>query len=350
MHATSVYRATRHHSKYYGTADAATENGGSWMALDSSAVDSPRAGDWSRTLPGGVLNIMVTPFTDAETVDVSSLRRLTRWTVESGVDGLIPLGIMGEAHKLIDSERDVVLRTVVEEAGGVPVVAGCTAESTVAVLHRIERAADLGASTVMVAPPRAATTPSMQIEHYSALARAGALPVVIQDEPITTGVVMTSATLGQLCELDGVAGVKVEQAPSPTKISGILAAAADAACYGGLGGLYLLEELQRGAAGVMTGFAFPEVLVATYRRFADGDLEGAWAIFHHWMPLIRYEAQLGVGGVAIRKQLLTERGVIASPTARRPVPPGDPQSLDELRDLLVRLSAGNPLVELGTRV
>jgi len=93
--------------------------------------------------------------------------------------------------------------------------------------------------------------------------------------------------------------------------------------------------------GVMTGFAFPEVLVDIHRRYAAGDVDGAWAVFHHWMPLIRYEAQLGVGGVGIRKQLLTERGVIASPTVRRPVASGDPRSMSELRNLVTRLSSTN---------
>ena len=144
-----------------------------------------------------------------------------------------------------------------------------------------------------------------------------------------------------VAELDGIAAVKVEQSPSPTKISGILEAAPRAACYGGLGGLYLLEELDRGAVGVMTGFAFPEVLVDIHRRYAAGDADGAWAVFHHWMPLIRYEAQLGVGGVGIRKQLLRERGVIASSTVRRPVAPGDPRSMSELRNLVTRLSSTN---------
>ena len=293
-------------------------------------------------LPPGVLNIMVTPFTDDERVDIESLRALTRWTCASGVAGLIPLGIMGESHKLSDRERDLVLDTVVEAADGVPVVAGCTAESTVIAEERARRAVELGAVAAMIAPPRAAQTPALQLAHYGALAASG-VPIVIQDEPVTTGVVMTSATIGELCGLEGIAAVKVEQSPSPTKVSGILDAAPGARTYGGLGGLYLIEELDRGAVGVMTGFAFPEVLVGIHRLYADGDVEGAWEVFQHWMPLIRYEAQLGVGGVALRKQLLSERGVIAGPTARRPVPAGDARSLGELRALVRRLSADDPL-------
>ncbi len=301
----------------------------------------------SAVLPSGVFNIMVTPFAADETVDVDSLRRVTEWAVEAGVAGLVPLGIMGEAHKLTDAERDLVLKTVVAAAGDVPVVAGCTAESTIVSVERSRRAAELGVTGVMIAPPRAATTPALQLEHYQALAAAEVPPIVIQDEPVTTGVVMTAATIGELCRVDGIAAVKVEQSPSPTKVSGILDAAPDAFCYGGLGGLYLVEELDRGAVGVMTGFAFPEVLVAIHRRHADGDTDAAWDVFRHWMPLIRYEAQLGVGGVSLRKQLLAERGVIADATVRRPVAAGDSRSLGELRGLVAMLSTGDPLAADG---
>lgn len=293
-------------------------------------------------LPPGVLNIMVTPFTPDEHVDVPSLQNLTRWTRDAGVAGVVPLGIMGEAHKLSDRERDLVLETVVEAADGLPVVAGCTAESTVVAIERARRAAELGAMAVMVAPPRAANTPALQLAHYRALATSG-VPVVIQDEPLTTGVVMTASTIGELCGLDGIVAVKVEQSPSPTKVSGILDAAPDARTYGGLGGLYIIEELNRGAVGVMTGFAFPEVLVGIHQLYVDGDIDKSWDVFQHWMPLIRYEAQLGVGGVALRKQLLTERGVIAGPTARRPVAASDARSLGELREFMTRLAAGDPL-------
>lgn len=305
------------------------------MPSDPLPIHAPRG---QAALPPGLLNIMVTPFDRDEEVEIESLRAVTRWAIDAGVAGLVPLGIMGEAHKLTDYERDVVLATVVEAAGSVPVVAGCTAESTLVARSRLRRAAELGATAAMIAPPRAASTPALQREHYAGVADIG-VPVVIQDEPVTTGVVMTAATIGDLCALDGIVAVKVEQSPSPTKVSGILDAVPLAACYGGLGGLYILEELDRGAIGVMTGFAFPEVLVEIHRRYAAGDVDGAWRVFHHWMPLIRYEAQLGVGGVAIRKQLLTERGVITTDTVRRPVGDADPRTLGELRALVSRLSS-----------
>ena len=95
-----------------------------------------------------------------------------------------------------------------------------------------------------------------------------------------------------------------------------------------------VEELLRGADGIMTGFGFPQVLVGTYERFVAGDRAGAQEFFFRYLPLIRYEAQLGVGGVTIRKQVFARRGAIASPHARFPAPPVDELTLAELDDLI----------------
>jgi 4-hydroxy-tetrahydrodipicolinate synthase len=286
----------------------------------------------------GVGHIMVTPFHPDESIDLSGLRRTVDFVRESGACAIVVLGIMGEAHRLGDAERETVIATAAEQAGGrVPVIAGCTAESTFTTIERVIAAAALGAAAAMVAPPRAAQAPALQVEHYRRVGAAVPIPLVVQDEPVTTGVTMTAATIGEILRLPGAACVKVEQAPSPTKVSQILEANPDARCYGGLGGLYLVEELDRGAVGIMTGFAMPEVLVRICDLYAAGDREQAVAIFFQYLPLIRYEAQLGVGGVAIRKQLLVERGVIEHATVRGPVAAPDPRAIGELRALLAML-------------
>jgi 4-hydroxy-tetrahydrodipicolinate synthase len=286
----------------------------------------------------GVGHIMVTPFQPDESLDLGGLRRAADFVRKSGVSAIVVLGIMGEAHRLSDAEREAVIATAVEQAGGqMPIIAGCTAESTFVTIERVNAAAALGAAAAMVAPPRAAQTPALQVEHYRRVSAAASIPLVVQDEPVTTGVTMTAATLGEILRLPAAACVKVEQVPSPTKISQILEVSPDARCYGGLGGLYLLEELDRGAVGIMTGFAMPEALVRICDSYAAGDREQAATAFFRYLPLIRYEAQLGVGGVAIRKQLLVERGVLEHATVRGPVAAPDPRAIDELRALLAML-------------
>ena len=284
----------------------------------------------------GVGHIMITPFRPDESLDLDGLRRTVDFVCQSGVSAIVALGIMGEAHRLTDRERTTVLSTTIKHAAGrVPIVAGCTAESTYAAIERTKEAAALGAAAAMVAPARAAGSPSLQVEHYDRLCAGSPIPIVVQDEPVTTGVTMTATTIGEILARGGVS-VKVEQSPSPTKITQIRTAYTDARCFGGLGGLYLVEELDRGAVGIMTGFAMPEVLVDICSNYAAGNRPRAVATFFEYLPLIRYEAQLGVGGVAIRKQLLVERGVIEHATVRGPVSPPDPLAMGELRALLER--------------
>jgi 4-hydroxy-tetrahydrodipicolinate synthase len=87
--------------------------------------------------------------------------------------------------------------------------------------------------------------------------------------------------------------------------------------FGGLGGVYFLEELQRGSRGIMTGFAFPEVLLAVYDAFRAGDLGRAAALFDRYVPLIRYEFQPKIG-LAYRKFVYRKRGIIDSAFIRPP--------------------------------
>jgi 4-hydroxy-tetrahydrodipicolinate synthase len=100
--------------------------------------------------------------------------------------------------------------------------------------------------------------------------------------------------------------------------------------------MYYPLELARGADGAMTGFAFPELLVEVYQRFTAGRDEDAFDLFDAYLPLIRYEQQPGVG-LAIRKEILHRRGILASPALRPPGPKLGPEDAAELDFLLERL-------------
>lgn len=283
----------------------------------------------------GLGHIIVTPFGSDESIDLSSLQSAVDFAIEGGARAIVALGIMGEASKLTDVERDRVIATVAEHsAGRVPILVGCTSESTNATVQRIAAAAGLGADGVMVAPPRAAGSPELQLEHFTRVSGESALPILLQDEPVSTGVILSAGTIAKILDQDRVFGVKEEHTPTPTKISQVLAQRPDARVFGGHGGQFLLEELDRGAVGTMTGFAVPSILARVCSLFAAGDREEAQEVFFSALPLIRYEAQLGPGGVALRKQLLADQGVIASATVRAPVAPVDPRALAELRNLV----------------
>jgi len=117
------------------------------------------------------------------------------------------------------------------------------------------------------------------------------------------------------------------------------------AIFGGLGGMFLLEELRRGAAGTMTGFAFTEVLIAIYDAYASGDKAEATRIFDHYLPLIRFENQ-PVINLTIRKEFLCRRGAIAHATPRNPFAPIDAGTHDEISWVLQRVGITDPTAKI----
>jgi 4-hydroxy-tetrahydrodipicolinate synthase len=285
----------------------------------------------------GVCTIALTPFTGEGELDEESIDSLVGFYLNSGVHGVTILGIMGEAHKLSDAERQAVTERYISAIGGsVPVVVGCSAVATRIVVERARAAEEAGAAAVMVAPPNNQRSLDLVFEHYRRVAGAVSVPVVVQDEPVNTGVVMPAPFIARLVdEIEGCRHVKLEEAPTTIKISALLNnAKSEVGIFGGLGGMYFYEELARGAAGIMTGFAYPHVLVETYRRFVEGKKSEAQEYFFRYLPLIRFEAQLGVGGVGIRKEILKLRGVISSSHVRFPAPALDEETLRELEDLV----------------
>ncbi len=288
----------------------------------------------------GVYNITPTPFHPDGSLDEPSLRRLTEFTRDTGVNGMTILGVLGEADKLTEAERDRVISIVVDTAGtGFPICVGTTNAGTDGCIAFSRRAQELGARAVMVAPPRLARSNDAALErHYLAVAAAIELPIVVQDYPPAVGGITMSV---DLIACLGAASprlrfLKLEDEPSPMKMSQVRALNPDVRIFGGLGGLMLFEELRHGAIGTMTGFAFPEILVDIYTRFVGGDVDGAAEVFYRYLPIIRFENQQRIN-LALRKHIYHLRGVIASARVRAPFTAVDADTLKDLDDLLQRL-------------
>jgi 4-hydroxy-tetrahydrodipicolinate synthase len=278
----------------------------------------------------GTWYVAPTPFTEDDRVDTASLARVARAAHDWGADGVTVLGVMGEVGSLSDAERSLVLDTMRD--AGVPFAAGCSGGSASLVRERAVAAAERGAVAAMVsAPPLFRDTDGLA-DFFAAI--GSPLPVIVQDEPNATGVkIPVSALLGAL-RAAGSTVVKLEDPPTPPKITKLLAAEPGLTVFGGLGGVSCHAELSRGAAGTMTGFAFPEVLRAIREAFQAGDRALAGRIFDRYLPYIAYEGQPGVG-LPIRKEVLRRRGVLSS--ARTRGPGMDAVTLAELDDVLARV-------------
>jgi len=286
----------------------------------------------------GVWNIVPTPFTDDGALDVGSLPGLTRFVAGCGVDGMTILGVLGEAAKLSDEERRLVIGGVLAAAGDLPVCVGVSHAATDRSVAFAREAASMGAHSVMLAPP-ALTRPNdpAVLAHYLAVAGASELPIVVQDHPASSGVHMSVELLATIADrAPACRVVKLEDEPSPPKVGRLLAVAPNVRILGGLGASMLLEELRRGAVGTMTGFGFPELLVDIVTRFRSGDESGAQAAFFRIVPLIRFENQPGLN-LAIRKHLYRRRGAMASARVRAPGPSLDAGTIADLDAILAAL-------------
>jgi len=270
----------------------------------------------------GVYSIIPTAFTDSGDLDPASQKHVVDLFIGKGANGLTALGVTGEVARLEEHERAAVLDVVVKHANGrVPIIAGTSADGTRTCISYTRQAKDLGAAAVMVSPPRMPKLNSNAVvAHYKALADAVDLPIIVQDYPPITGFAMEPALLARIAkEIPSARTIKLEDPPTPFKTARIIEASGDikVQIFGGLGGVFLLEELISGATGAMTGFAFPEILARIMKHWNAGEKDAAADVFYRAVPLMRFEFQEGIG-MAIRKEVLRRRGALASAATRAP--------------------------------
>ena len=273
----------------------------------------------------GVFVIAATPFTEEGALDLQSLDTLTDFYLGCGVHGFTLLGMMGEAHKLTAEESLSVVDRVIGRAQGRQVIVGVSHAGLENVRRLAHEVMVAGASGVMIAPPAGLKGDDGVFNYYAQVFKALGpdIPVVYQDYPQTTGVYLAPSVFERLVDdFKQLVMLKHEDAPGLAKLSRVREGEKKpgrrrVSILVGNGGLYLPQEMRRGADGAMTGFAWPEMLVQVYELFATGKAEEAEDLFDIYLPLVRHEVQPAVG-LALRKEVLFRRGAIKSPKQRAP--------------------------------
>lgn len=293
----------------------------------------------------GVYAIAPTPFHPDGALDTGSLDRMVDFYESAGVDGLTILGIMGEAPKLEPSESlDIVARIV--RRTRLPLIVGVSAPGFASMASLARASMDLGAAAVMIAPVPSLRTDD-QITGYFAQATEAIgekIPWVLQDYPLTLTVQMTPAVIRRIVTASpSCVMLKHEDWPGLEKISALRGFQADGSLrplsiLTGNGALFLDFEMERGADGAMTGYAFPEMLVEVVRLSAAGRRDAAHDLFDAHLPYLRYEQQPALG-LAVRKYVMMKRGAIASDAQRRPGSILGPAARAEVDYLLARLAS-----------
>src|ERR1700742_2477271 len=293
----------------------------------------------------GTFAIAPTPFLDDGRLDEKSIDRLTDFYTEVGCDGVTVLGILGEAPKLDAAEAEQVAVRFVKRAKNMQIIVGVSASGFASMRSLAKASMDAGAAGVMIAPPPHLRTDD-QITGYfkQAVEAIGTdIPWVLQDYPLTLTVVFTPAVIRKIImDSPSCVMLKHEDWPGLEKISALRGFQKDGSLrplsiLTGNGALFLDFEMERGADGAMTGYAFPDMLVDVVNYAQAGKRDAAHDLFDAHLPLVRYEQQQGVG-LAVRKYVLQKRGAIAHEAQRKPGAALSAVARQEIDYLLSRLA------------
>lgn len=282
-------------------------------------------------LASGVWGVLATPFNGSTyDLDEGSLARLVEHYEQIGVTGLTVLGVFGEAASLSSEERRAVLETVVDTVD-LPLVVGATSLATAPVIEEVQLAQEIVGDRMAGAMVQVNSgNPEVLTRHLKGIHEATGAGIVLQDYPAISGVRISAQALGAAARsLPFVVAIKAEAPPTSTAVAA-LTKVLDVPVFGGLGGIGLLDELAGGSAGAMTGFSYPEGLIACTNAWREGGYDAARAAFLPYLPLVNFEQQVGIA-LAIRKECLRQRGLILESSVRPPAAPLPELLLDQLR-------------------
>ncbi len=302
----------------------------------------------TRPMLRGAFTALVTPFLADGRVDEGTFRRLVRWQVLAGIDGLVPCGTTGEAPTLTPAEREWLIAATVEivaerpSGARVRVIAGTGTNDTAATIAATRRAAELGADAALVVAPYYNRPDSRMLEaHFRAVADEGDLPIVVYNVPSRTGTNVDAATFLRLAEHPRVIAVK-EASGQLEQIARICRERPrDVAVLAG-DDAWTLPMLAMGADGVVSVASnqVPGELVALCASARAGDSDGARRIYERWLPLFLANFR-GAPNPVPAKAALMLMGLLDDDAVRAPLLRLD----DEARSALAATLRGLGLVE-----
>ena len=232
----------------------------------------------------GIIPPIITPMNDDESINVAELRAQVNRQIEGGVHAIFCFGTNGEGYILNGKEKELVLRTVIEETNGrVPVYAGTGCISTKETIEQSKMTQSLGADVLsIITPSFAAASQNELYEHYKAVAEAVDMPIVLYNIPARTGNALAPATVAKLAQIDNIVGAK-DSSGNFTNILAYIDAGKSKknGTFSTLSGndQLIIWNLLAGGTGGIAGCAnvYPHVMASIYNLFMEGKIEEAKA-------------------------------------------------------------------------
>jgi 4-hydroxy-tetrahydrodipicolinate synthase len=242
-----------------------------------------------RTPWTGVGTALVTPFTKSGELDEAGVRRLARRQIDGGVHFLVPCGTTGETPTLSEDERRRVVELVVEEANGeVPVMAGAGGYDTREVVHAAREMQKAGANGLLsVTPYYNKPTPEGLFQHFSAVADATDLPIVLYNVPGRTGCNMEAPTVARLAAIPHIVGVK-EASGNIQQMAEILRAVPSTFQVLSGDDAITIPLMAIGGRGIISvaSNSIPAEMAQMVEAAERGDYQAARALHHRLLPLL----------------------------------------------------------------
>ena len=294
----------------------------------------------TKSLPkfAGVYPILYMPFDEKSRIDYEDLRKLTEFVVASGADGLgIAMG--SEIFKMSESERDLVLKAVVDQVNGrVNVVMHTGAQGTDLALKYSSSAKELGADALMVTPPTVLPVPNdIIVKHYVEISEKVKMPMFIQDiwtSPIPPAVMIEIVRATEYAKY-----AKAETPPTTMRTTELKNLGGDEVIgFGGAWGTNFVSELNRGSEGTMPGCVVPEYYSKAWEYWNRGRKDDAYTHMEKIGPLLSLLTRSLDFSYHLDKEILKRRGVIKSVNVRMPTAKPDQIAFRELDKLMEPLN------------
>jgi len=300
----------------------------------------------------GFVAIAVTPLTASGDIDYAGFGPLMDFYVNCGAAGVTLLGVMGEAHRMTDADATAVVDAAAEAvAERIPIIVGISDASLQRAATLAAHADTRGSAGVMLRPLAGLQGDGNVVAYFKHVATTlgPEIAICVQDFPKASGVHISVEAWKRIVDsCPSVVMLKHEDEPGLGKLTAIRkaenAGLRRVPILAGNNGIHLVQELDRGADGAMTGFAFPDALAKVITTH-ESERDGAEDLFDRYLPVNRHELRIGI---AMRKEILRRRGALSTARARYPVRPLDAVDHAELDSLLARLESatGKPISEL----
>jgi len=282
---------------------------------------------------------LITPFKSDESIDFDALARLVEYQIKNGTDYLVVLGTTAETPTLTEKEKEDVTRFVIRcAAKRIPIVLGVGGNNTKAVVETLKTTDFSGVDAILSVTPYY-NKPSQEgiYQHYTAIAKASPLPIVLYNVPGRTGVNMLAETTLRLAkEFSNICAIK-EASGNFSQIDDIIKnKPADFMVISGDDGI-TFPLITLGAVGVISviGNAFPSEFSRMVRLGLQGDYKSARLIHHHFNELI--QLLFVEGNPAGVKSMLAVMGFIDN-TLRLPLVPNTITTYEKIRLVLNELN------------